>query len=111
MEILENYPPNKELYWCHWEKELPSLRALELLKEKDGTLIPIEGFDEAMYEIYKVVDFELDEVLANYEKRRTEVLRFIDSFDKKYSNPVIEETIEEIKQTKLRTENQTRNMV
>ena len=104
MEILENYPNNKELYWCHWEKELPSLRALELLKEKDGTLIPIEGFDEAMYEIYKVVDFELDDVLASYEERRKEVLRFIDQFDKKYANPVIEETIEESKQTKSRTE-------
>jgi len=104
MEILENYPNNKELYWCHWEKELPSLRALELLKEKQGTLIPIEGFDEAMYEINKIVDFELDFVLASYEERRREILRFIDQFDKKYSNPVIEETIEENKQTKLHIE-------
>jgi hypothetical protein len=34
MDILENYPDGKEFYWCHWSKELPSLRALELLYAK-----------------------------------------------------------------------------
>jgi protein O-mannosyl-transferase len=97
MEVLENYPPGKELYWCHWSKELPSIRALELLKEKDGTLVAIEGFDDAMYEIYKVVEFDLDGVLAKYEDRRKEVLRFIDKFDKKYSTKVITEAIEDKK--------------
>jgi protein O-mannosyl-transferase len=97
MEVLENYPPGKELYWCHWSKELPSIRALELLKEKDGTLVAIEGFDDAMYEIYKVIEFDLDGVLAKYEDRRTEVLRFIDKFDKKYSTKVITEAIEDKK--------------
>jgi tetratricopeptide (TPR) repeat protein len=97
MEVLEKYPPGKELYWCHWSKELPSIRALELLKEKDGTLVAIEGFDDAMYEIYKVIEFDLDGVLAKYEDRRTEVLRFIDKFDKKYSTKVITEAIEDKK--------------
>ncbi len=97
MEVLENYPPGKELYWCHWSKELPSIRALELLKEKDGTLVAIEGFDDAMYEIYKVIEFDLDGVLAKYEDRRNEVLRFIDKFEQKYSTPVIKEAIEDKK--------------
>jgi tetratricopeptide (TPR) repeat protein len=95
MEILENYPSGKELYWCHWSQELPSLRTLELLHAKEGTLVSIEGFDEAMYEIYKIVDFELDEVLASYEERRKEVLNFINGFDEKYSTPIITDAIEE----------------
>ena len=75
MKILENYPGGKEFYWCHWSKEIPNLRVLELLKDKDGTLVSIEGFDDAMYEIYKVVGFELDIVLASYEKRRNEIIK------------------------------------
>jgi Tfp pilus assembly protein PilF len=98
MNILENYPDGKELYWCHWSKELPSLRALELLHKKDGTLVAIEGFDDAMYDIYKIVDFELDEVLASYEERRNEIRRFIDIFREKYPNTIIEESIQETKQ-------------
>ena len=104
MNILETYPGGKELYWCHWSKELQSLRALELLHEKDGTLVPIDGFDEAMYEIYKVVDFDLDAVLASYEERRSEVLKFIDEFDKKYAEPVITESIQERKLPKAKIE-------
>jgi len=98
MDILENYPGGKEIYWCHWSKELPSLRALEMLHTKDGTLVAIEGFDDAMYDIYKVVDFELDEVLASYEERRNEIRRFIDIFREKYPNTIIEESIQETKQ-------------
>ncbi len=98
MDILENYPSGKEIYWCHWSKELPSLRALEMLHAKDGTLVAIEGFDDAMYDIYKIVDFELDEVLASYEERRNEIRRFIDIFREKYPNTIIEESIQEIKE-------------
>jgi tetratricopeptide (TPR) repeat protein len=98
MDILENYPDGKEFYWCHWSKEMPSLRALELLDKKDGTLVAIEGFDDAMYDIYKIVDFELDEVLASYEERRNEIRRFIDIFREKYPNTIIEESIQEAKQ-------------
>jgi tetratricopeptide (TPR) repeat protein len=100
MEILENYPSEKEIYWCHWSQELPSLRALEMLHAKDGTLVAIEGFDDAMYEIYKIVDFELNEVLASYEDRRNEILSFIDEFDRKYSTQVISEAIEETKKSR-----------
>ena len=104
MKILENYPGGKEFYWCHWSKEIPNLRVLELLKAKDGTLVSIEGFDDAMYEIYKIVDFELDVVLASYEERRNEVLRFIDEFERKYSTPIIKEAIEERKTPKIKIE-------
>lgn len=102
MNILESYPDGKEFYWCHWSKELPSLRALELLREKEGTLVAIEGFDEAMYDIYKVVDFELNSVLASYEERRNEVLSFINGFDEKYSTPIITEAIEERRNSKIK---------
>lgn len=105
MKILENYPGGKEFYWCHWSREIPNLRVLELLKAKDGTLVSIEGFDDAMYEIYKIVDFDLDEVLASYEERRSEILRFIDEFEHKYSTPIIiKEAIEESKIPKIKIE-------
>jgi tetratricopeptide (TPR) repeat protein len=98
MKILANYPPGKEFYWCYRKEEIPNNQVLRLIDEKNGSLVQIEGFDDAMYEIYKIVDFDLDGVLAAYEDRRTEILRYIDEFNKKYPTNVVKEAIEEAKQ-------------
>lgn len=98
MKILASYPPNKEFYWCHKRGEIPSQSVLELIEAKNGSLVAIEGFDEAMYDIYKIVDFELDEVLASYEERRSEILKYINEFDRKYPTKIVEVAIEEAKQ-------------
>jgi tetratricopeptide (TPR) repeat protein len=94
MKILANYPPNKEFYWCYRNGEIPNEKVLKLLEAKNASLIQIEGFDDAMYEIYKIVDFDLDGVLAAYEDRRAEILRYIDEFSKKYPTKIVEDAIE-----------------
>lgn len=46
------------LYWCYWKKEKPSQEIVDLVKSKDGFLIPIEGFDYFMYMLSRKMNFE-----------------------------------------------------
>lgn len=59
MEFLkdENVKMNG-LYWCYWKKETPSQEIIDLVKSKNGCLIPIEGFDYFMYMLSRKMGFE-----------------------------------------------------
>lgn len=59
MEFLkdENVKMNG-LYWCYWKKEKPSQEIVDLVKSKNGCLIPIEGFDYFMYMLSRKMGFE-----------------------------------------------------
>lgn len=46
------------LYWCYWKKETPSQEIIDLVKSKNGCLIPIEGFDYFMYMLSRRMKFE-----------------------------------------------------
>lgn len=46
------------LYWCYWKKETPSQEIVDLVKSKNGCLIPIEGFDYFMYMLSRRMKFE-----------------------------------------------------
>lgn len=46
------------LYWCYWKKEAPSQEIIDLVKGKNGCLIPIEGFDYFMYMLSRKMGFE-----------------------------------------------------
>lgn len=46
------------LYWCYWKKEKPSKEIVDLVKSKNGCLIPIEGFDYFMYMLSRKMGFE-----------------------------------------------------
>lgn len=46
------------LYWCYWKKEKPSKEIVDLVKSKNGYLIPIEGFDYFMYMLSRKMGFE-----------------------------------------------------
>ncbi len=68
MEFLkdENVKMNG-LYWCYWKKEKPSQEIVDLVKSKNGCLIPIEGFDYFMYMLSRRMKFE------NPDKERRKV--------------------------------------
>ena len=59
MEFLkdENVKMNG-LYWCYWKKEKPSQEIIDLVKSKNGCLIPIEGFDYFMYMLSRKMGLE-----------------------------------------------------
>ena len=55
------------LYWCYWNKEEPSKEIVDLVKSKNGCLVPIEGFDQMMFMLSRKMGFE------NPEKEMREV--------------------------------------
>lgn len=59
MEFLKNENVKMNgLYWCYWKKETPSQEIVDLVKSKNGCLIPIEGFDYFMYMLSRKMGFE-----------------------------------------------------
>ncbi len=82
MEFLkdENVKMNG-LYWCYWKKETPSQEIIDLVKSKNGCLIPIEGFDYFMYMLSRKMGFENpDEEMRKVTEDRIE--RYNKQYDK-----------------------------
>lgn len=69
------------LYWCYWKKEKPSKEIVDLVKSKNGCLIPIEGFDYFMYMLSRKMGFENpDEEMRKVTEDRIE--RYNMQYDK-----------------------------
>lgn len=69
------------LYWCYWKKEKPSQEIVDLVKSKNGCLIPIEGFDYFMYMLSRKMGFENpDEEMRKVTEDRIE--RYNMQYDK-----------------------------
>lgn len=69
------------LYWCYWKKETPSQEIVDLVKSKNGCLIPIEGFDYFMYMLSRKMGFENpDEEMLKVTEDRIE--RYNTQYDK-----------------------------
>lgn len=82
MEFLkdENVKMNG-VYWCYWKKEKPSKEIVDLVKSKNGCLIPIEGFDYFMYMLSRRMGFENpDEEMRKVTEDRIE--RYNTQYDK-----------------------------
>lgn len=97
MKIFEDFSAENELYWCHLKHEVPSIEVLKLVEKKNGSLVAIDGFDEAMHEIRKVVGFDLNQLSISFEERRNFIFEEISKFDEKYATPVLQTTIDEAK--------------
>lgn len=53
----ENVKMDK-IYWCYWNKEEPSEEIKELVKSKNGYLVPIESFDYIMFMLSRRLGIE-----------------------------------------------------
>ena len=104
MEFLkdENVKMNG-VYWCYWKKEKPSKEIVDLVKSKNGCLIPIEGFDYFMYMLSRRMGFENpDEEMQKVTEDRIERYNTqYDKFEKMIrtevgQSPVSNETLNEI---------------
>lgn len=82
MEFLKNENVKMNgLYWCYWKKETPSQEIIDLVKSKNGCLIPIEGFDYFMYMLSRKMGFENpDEEMRKVTEDRIE--RYNTQYDK-----------------------------
>jgi tetratricopeptide (TPR) repeat protein len=93
MKILAEYPGRKELYWCCLKGTVPNRAVLEFLAAKHGTLVEIDGFDEAMFEIYQLLGFNFD-VLKRFWERIEFIFKEIHKFDRAYSTNVLTKAID-----------------
>ncbi|MCI8891856.1 MAG: tetratricopeptide repeat protein [Eubacterium sp.] len=95
------------LYWCYWSKEEPSQEIKDLVAEKNGCLIPIEGFDQMMFMISRKLGFDnpeeeirqvTEERIEKYNKQYREFeTRMRDEADKEsVVKDTIHDTIKEI---------------
>lgn len=67
------------MYWCYWNREEPSQEIIELVKSKNGCLVPIESFDQIMFLLSRKLGIE------NPEKEMLEVTRKrIESYNQQY---------------------------
>ncbi len=79
------------MYWCYWNREEPSQEIIDLVKSKNGCLVPIESFDQIMFLLSRKLGIE------NPEKEMLEVTqRRIESYNQQYDE--FEERIREASQ-------------
>ncbi len=73
------------LYWCYQSKEEPSEEIIDLVKSKNGCLVPIEGFDQMMFMLSRKLDFENpeDEIRRVTEERVERYNTQYDKFEKR----------------------------
>jgi len=67
------------LYWCYRSKEEPSDEIIDLVKHKNGCLIPIDGFDQMMFMLSRKLEFENPEK-AMREVTEARVERYNDQY-------------------------------
>lgn len=48
----------EKIYWCYWNKEEPSEEIKQLVKSKNGYLVPIESFDYIMFMLSRKLGIE-----------------------------------------------------
>lgn len=51
---------NNGLFWCYWDEEEPSEEIKQLVQEKKGCFVPIEGFDRMMYVLSEKLNLKKD---------------------------------------------------
>lgn len=97
MKTLIEHKPSQEIYWCHRKGEIPARRVLELLYAKQGVLVEIEGFDEAMRKIYECTGFQFDALLSTFRERIEFIFKEIHKFDLNFSTNVLTSAIRDAK--------------
>jgi tetratricopeptide (TPR) repeat protein/NAD-dependent SIR2 family protein deacetylase len=90
MQALSEISHRQDLYWCirRGEKQLHE-DVKKLLREKDGHLVEIDGFDEMMNEVRRVVEFDVKKMLGSIEERRGQLIKLLQEFDLKYSADIL----------------------
>jgi protein O-mannosyl-transferase len=94
MKILSEISPKNDLYWCVMRGNTPTSAAQDLLSAKGGFLIEIDGFDEMMNEIRRVVGFDVGKMLGSIQERQDRMIDKLKNFDPQYSSDILSETVE-----------------
>jgi hypothetical protein len=71
MDILRNFPPENDLYWCGRAGSPIPESVRSLLVDTGGFYVEIESFDQMMNQIRSVVGFDVPKMLGRSKRART----------------------------------------
>jgi len=98
MDILSDISDRNDLYWCARRGEKLNDRVAGLLRAKRGFLVEIEGFDEMMNEVRRVVGFDVRKMVGSIEDRRNQIIDHFKKFDPEFSAEILGEVAEAVKE-------------
>lgn len=89
MNLLEKTSNlNHGLFWCYRESSEPAERIKKLVKQHNGYLVPIQGFDEMMVLLNEQLEYELlDNQILEIAQRRSD--SYLEQFANIQGNPKI----------------------
>jgi tetratricopeptide (TPR) repeat protein len=94
INILKKISPKNDLYWCILAGSRINQSVQALLEEKEGCVIEIDGFDEMMNEIRRIVGFDVGRMFGSILERQDSIIEKIKEFAFKYSVDILAEIVE-----------------
>ena len=102
MEILSGISETNDLYWCIRRGETINEGVAKLLRDKRGYLVEIDGFDEMMNEIRRIVEFDVQKMLDSIEERRNQIIKHLERFEQQYSTDILSGIVDAAKETEAK---------
>jgi tetratricopeptide (TPR) repeat protein len=94
MRILSDISDKNDLYWCVMRGSEPSPDVRRLVAEKRGFLVEIDGFDEMMNEVRKIVGFDVGQMFGSIQERQDQMVEKLKNFAPGYSVDILGEVVE-----------------
>jgi len=107
MKILSTISEKNDIYWCVKKGETPKPAIHQLLIEKGGFLVEIDGFDELMSETREIVGFDVSKMFGSIQERQDQIIEKLKNFASQGSVDMLSEVVEALQnQAKLAAEGQ-----
>lgn len=97
LEILSTISDKNDLYWCVVRGSDLSADVKNLLRDKGGFLVEVDGFDELMNEIRQVVGFDVGNMFGSIQERQDQMIEKLKTFAPKYSTDILSEIVQALK--------------
>ena len=94
MNILSDISEKNDLYWCVRRGSEPAPAVRELLIKKRGFLVEIDGFDELMNEMRKIVGFDVGQMFGSIQERQDQMVEKLKNFAPGYSVDILSEVVD-----------------
>ncbi|PYS49294.1 MAG: hypothetical protein DMF68_10420, partial [Acidobacteria bacterium] len=102
MKILGQISERNDLYWCLRRGEEPNDAVKQLLSDKGGFIVEIEGFDEMMNEIRRIVEFDVPKMVGSIQERQNQMIEQFKKFEPQYSADILGEIAGALKESPVK---------
>src|SRR3989338_8665971 len=108
MNILSQISDKNDLYWCVRRDAEPNKRVKDLLDQKGGFLINIDGCDEMMNEIRGIVGFDVRAMIGSIQARQNSMIEQLKSLPQQYYASILPEVVDALKEQSQQQQDQIR---